>query len=56
MKRRLIAKQRGDKTWGVYDTERASWPALVPGFGAVQQIHPTEQAAQVEADRLGTRT
>lgn len=50
-----IAKQTTlgrSKIWGVYDTERASWPALVPGFGRVEQAHGSEEDAQAEADRL----
>lgn len=40
------------KVWGVYDAERASWPAQVPEFGKVKQDLPTEEEAQAEADRL----
>ena len=50
-----IAKQttRGrSQVWGVYDTERGSWPALVSGFGRVEQVHGSEEDAQAEADRL----
>lgn len=55
LKRRFIAKQRLDakRTWGVYDTERAAWPATMrPPVGPVQQLHKTEADAQAEADRL----
>lgn len=51
MKIRFIAKQLG-KTWGVYDTQRGSWPTLSPDKGAVQQDFATEVEAQQEANRL----
>lgn len=52
---RFTAKPRGEgraRTWGVYDRDRGSWPAQLPGFGRVQQDLPTEARAQAEADRL----
>lgn len=52
---RYIAKVRvrGRKpVWGVYDVTLGSWPGERPGLGKVNQDHPTEQAAQDEADRI----
>ena len=52
-KRRFVAKQRGDGTWGVYDTERGSWPALLGApIGRVKQDHAVEGLADKEAMRL----
>jgi hypothetical protein len=53
--KRFIAKPRQQgkhATWNVYDRQRASLPAQVPGFGAVASGFTDETACQAEADRL----
>lgn len=47
----IIAKLKGKK-WCVYDTDRASYPRQVPGFGVVEEDFATESLAQPEVDRL----
>src|SRR4051794_2863927 len=38
--------------YGVYDRVLGGYWRDLPGFGRVKQDHPTEAAAQAEADRL----
>jgi hypothetical protein len=51
VKRRIIVKRDRDK-WGVYDTDQASWPGAVLGYGPVRQKHDTEAEAEAEAEAL----
>lgn len=51
MKIRFVAKQI-NKSWGVYDIQRGSWPVQTPELGLVKQDLKTEAEAQAEADRL----
>lgn len=55
MKKRIIAKETTvgrHKLWGVYDVERASWPALIPGYGQVRQHMTSQEEAEAEAAKF----
>lgn len=36
--------------FGIYDTQRASWPVMMSHLGKIPQNFPTEDAAQAWAD------
>lgn len=45
-------KQGRNTTFMVYDRARASYPAILAGFGRVQQTAATKEEAEAEAQRL----
>ena len=51
-KRRFIAKQHGNGSWGVYDTVRGSWPINIAYARTVGQAYPVEGLADTEAIRV----
>lgn len=49
---RQWSTEKRHQSWAVYDLALGGWPQQVPGFGRVAGPFPTEQQAEVEAERL----